>query len=178
MEVRDLGKGKALNSWSSHGGSCPPPGVLLMPLIEQLLIRTACSGSDGLFTSGPLPFSFRVFALCCSLGPAQSNAHVFSRVWLFATPWTVAHQASLSLGFPRQEYQSGLPFPSLEEIFPTHGSNPQLLHWQADSLPLNHFVNPAPLTPPPIVFILQTSSQWPCSWEIAPIPQSSNEIRC
>ena len=35
-----------------------------------------------------------------------------SRVGLFATPWTVAHQASLSMGFPRQEYWSGLPFPS------------------------------------------------------------------
>ena len=35
-----------------------------------------------------------------------------SRVWLFATPWTVAHQAPLSMGFSRQEYWSGLPFPS------------------------------------------------------------------
>ena len=35
-----------------------------------------------------------------------------SRVRLFATPWTVAHQAPLSLGFSRQEYWSGLPFPS------------------------------------------------------------------
>ena len=35
-----------------------------------------------------------------------------SLVQLFATPWTVAHQASLSTGFPRQEYWSGLPFPS------------------------------------------------------------------
>ena len=31
---------------------------------------------------------------------------------LFATPWTVARQAPLSMGFPRQEYWSGLPFPS------------------------------------------------------------------
>ena len=30
----------------------------------------------------------------------------------FVTPWTVAHQAPLSIGFPRQEYWSGLPFPS------------------------------------------------------------------
>ena len=30
----------------------------------------------------------------------------------FVTPWTVAHQASLSLGFPRQEYWNGFPFPS------------------------------------------------------------------
>ena len=35
-----------------------------------------------------------------------------SRVRLFANPWTVAHQAPLSMGFARQEYWSGLPFPS------------------------------------------------------------------
>ena len=33
-----------------------------------------------------------------------------SHVWLFATPWTVAYQAPLSMGFSRQEYCSGLPF--------------------------------------------------------------------
>ena len=36
----------------------------------------------------------------------------FSRVRLFATPWTAAHQALLSMGFPRQEYWSGWPLPS------------------------------------------------------------------
>ena len=36
---------------------------------------------------------------------------VLSHVWLFETPWTVAHQAPLSLGFSRQEYWSGLPCP-------------------------------------------------------------------
>ena len=35
-----------------------------------------------------------------------------SSVLLFSTPWTVAHQAPLSMGFSRQEYWSGLPFPS------------------------------------------------------------------
>ena len=35
-----------------------------------------------------------------------------SRAQLFATPWTVAHQAPPSMGFSRQEYWSGLPFPS------------------------------------------------------------------
>ena len=39
-----------------------------------------------------------------------------SHVRLFATPWTVAHQASLSLGFPRQEYWNGLPFPSPRDL--------------------------------------------------------------
>ena len=57
---------------------------------------------------------------------------VLNRVQLFATPWTVAHQAPLSVGFSRQEYWSGLPFPSPEDI-----PNPSLfclLHWQAGSL--------------------------------------------
>ena len=51
---------------------------------------------------------------------------VLRRVWLFATPWTVAHQAPLSMGSSRQEYWRGLPFPS-PEIFPTQGLNPCLL---------------------------------------------------
>ena len=37
---------------------------------------------------------------------------LLSRVWLFATPWTAAHQAPLSMGFSRQEYWSGVPLPS------------------------------------------------------------------
>ena len=35
----------------------------------------------------------------------------------FETPWTVAHQAPLSMGFPRQEYWSGLPFPPPGDLF-------------------------------------------------------------
>ena len=46
-----------------------------------------------------------------------------SRVQLFATLWTVAHQALLSLGFPRQEYWSGFPFPSPEDL-PDPGIEP------------------------------------------------------
>ena len=46
--------------------------------------------------------------------PFWSQAWVFaqslSHVWLFATPWTLAHQAPLCMGFPRQEYWNGLPF--------------------------------------------------------------------
>ena len=41
----------------------------------------------------------------------------------FWTPWSVAHQAPLSMGFPRQEYWSGLPFPSLEDL-PDPGLEP------------------------------------------------------
>ena len=41
-----------------------------------------------------------------------SEVKSLSRVRLFATPWTVAYQAPLSMRFSRQEYWSGLPFPS------------------------------------------------------------------
>ena len=58
----------------------------------------------------------------------------FSRVRLFATPWTVAYQAPPSMGFSRQEYQSGLPFPSPGDL-PDPGIKPGSLALQADSLP-------------------------------------------
>ena len=44
-----------------------------------------------------------------------SEVNSLSRVRLFATPWTVAYQAQ-SVGFSRQEYWSGLPFPSPEDL--------------------------------------------------------------
>ena len=40
------------------------------------------------------------------------RAQALSQVQLSATPWTIAHQAPLFMGFPRQEYWSGLPLPS------------------------------------------------------------------
>ena len=59
---------------------------------------------------------------------------------IFATPWTIACQATLSMGFFRQEYWIGLPLPS-QGIFQTQRSNPRilsLLHWQEDALQLNN----------------------------------------
>ena len=47
-----------------------------------------------------------------------------SHIWLFATPWAVAHHASLSMGFSRQEYWSGLPFPSPGDL-PNPGIEPR-----------------------------------------------------
>ena len=56
----------------------------------------------------------------------------------FATPLIVAHHTSLSLGFSRQEYWSGLPFPSPGDL-PNPAIKPECpLHWQADSLLLSH----------------------------------------
>ena len=48
---------------------------------------------------------------------AAAAAKSLSCVRLFATPWTVAYQAPLSMGFPRQEYLSGVPLPSPEVSF-------------------------------------------------------------
>ena len=50
-----------------------------------------------------------------------------------ATPWTVAHQAPLSMGFPRQGYWSGLPFPSPWDL-PDPGIEPRSPALQADAL--------------------------------------------
>ena len=56
-----------------------------------------------------------------------------SRVRLFATPWTVACQAPLSMGFSRQEYWSGLPFPSPGDL-PDLGIEPGSPALEADAL--------------------------------------------
>ena len=56
---------------------------------------------------------------------------VLSYVWLFATPWTVARQAPLSVEFPRQEYRVGCHF-LLHRTVPTQGLCLRLLCWQAD----------------------------------------------
>ena len=52
------------------------------------------------------------------------------------TPWTVAHQAPLSVGFPRTEYWSGLLLSSPGDL-PHPGIKPTSLAWQADALPLH-----------------------------------------
>ena len=57
-----------------------------------------------------------------------------SRIRLFATPWTVAYQALLSMGFSRQEYWSELPFPSPEDL-PGPEIEPRSPALQADALP-------------------------------------------
>ena len=56
-----------------------------------------------------------------------------SHVRLFATLWTVAHQAPPSMGLSRQEYWSGLPFPSPAD-FPDPGIEPRSPVFQADAL--------------------------------------------
>ena len=56
-----------------------------------------------------------------------------SRVRLFVTPWTVAHQALLSMGFSSQEYWIGLPFPPPGDL-PDPGIEPMSAELQAEAL--------------------------------------------
>ena len=61
------------------------------------------------------------------------QCQALSRVQLFVTPWTVAHQAPLSMGFSRQEYWSGMPCPPLGDL-PNPGTKSGSPAFQADSL--------------------------------------------
>ena len=74
---------------------------------------------------------------CCVLS-------CFSCVQLSATPWTIARQAPLSMGFSRQEYWSGLPgTPPRDRHDPgIEFTSLHLLYWQMDSLPLSHMRSP------------------------------------
>ena len=64
-----------------------------------------------------------------------------SRVRLFATPWTVAHQAPLSMGFSSQEYWSGLSFPSPGDL-PDPVIEPGLCHCRQILYHLSHQGSP------------------------------------
>ena len=75
-------------------------------------------------------------------------AQSFQLFWLFATVWTVAYQAPLSMGFLRQEYWSGC-HALLQVIFTTQRWNLHLLyllHWQRGSLPLTPPGKPNPIS--------------------------------
>ena len=85
-----------ISRWPSHGASRD----------EHLRVwwagRLCFSGWTNIEAASLLLLFSR--SVCCVLSR-------FSRVWLFVAPWTVACQAPLSMGFSRQEYWSGLPFP-------------------------------------------------------------------
>ena len=69
----------------------------------------------------------------CLLQCMKVKVKSLSRVRLFATPWTAAHQAPPSMGFSRQEYWSGLPFPSPGDV-PDPGIEARSPALQADAL--------------------------------------------
>ena len=79
----------------------------------------------------------RMMLLFCKRGKVNSLSHV----QLFVTPWTLAYQASQSVGFSRQQYWSGLPFPSPGDL-PDPGSNSGLPHCGQTLYPLSHQGSP------------------------------------
>jgi len=86
----------------------------------------------------------RVHTLChipSSVVKLSPRLKFLSRVWLFATPWTIAHQAPPSMGFSRPEYWNGLPFPSPGDL-PNPGIEPRSLALRADALPSEPPGNP------------------------------------
>ena len=108
---------RLLSHWDSPGkntgvGCLPSSWGLPHPGIEP----TSPALAGGFFISEPV-------------GKPQSRVKCqsLSRVQLFATPQSAAHQTPLSMGFSRQEYWSGLPS-LLLGIFPTQGSSLSLLH--------------------------------------------------
>ena len=62
------------------------------------------------------------FKILGSLVKVKVKGKSLSRVRLFATPWTVAYQAPPSMGFPRQEYWSGVPLTNLDSILKSRDS--------------------------------------------------------
>ena len=80
----------------------------------------------------------------CLPQPLKVKVKLLSRVWLFATPRTVAYQAPPSMGFSRQEYCSGVPFPSPGDL-PNPGIEPRSPALQANTLTSEPPGKPQPL---------------------------------
>ena len=83
---------------------------------------TLCDPRDGSPPGSPVPGILQARTLewaTISFSSAwkwKVKVKSLSRVWLLATPWTVAYQAPPSMGFSRQEYWSGVPLPSLKRM--------------------------------------------------------------
>ena len=86
-------------------------------------------------TSPWLNFTFDVSFLCAPV-------KLLSRVQLIATPWTVAYQAPPSMEFSKQEYWSGLPFPSPGDL-PNPGIQPRSPALRADVFPFETLGKPS-----------------------------------
>ena len=96
----------------------PSPGDLPNPEIETVSI--ASPTLEGRFFTTVPPgkpiniyiLKLYIYIICKYIYIIYVKVKSLSRVQLFATPWTVAHQVPLSMEFTRQEYWNGLPFSS------------------------------------------------------------------
>ena len=110
------------NEWSLDSNLklavCSPAAATAAKSLQSYL--TLCDPIDGSPPGSPVPGILQARTLewvAISFSNAwkwKVKAKSLSRVWLFATPWTAAYQAPLSMRFSRQEYWSGVPLPSPE----------------------------------------------------------------
>ena len=120
---------------------------------EDSALRVQGPGSDAFFNSSPYPFV----------------VSLLSRVQLFATPWTVARQAPLFMGFPRQEYWTGLLF-----LYPGDFPHPEIKP-TSPALAGGFFTTEPPGKSPHLVLLKHRSDRVPfllapstsCSWQSA-----------
>ena len=105
----------------------------------RLWCGTGCDGAENLRFFIPFGRSFFFLYHSSSLGCMFS---CFSCVQLFATPWIISHQASLSMGFSKKEYWNGLPF-LLLGCLPDPGIKPASLVLPADSFTTEPLWKPA-----------------------------------
>ena len=101
-------------------GALPPGGMYHIPPLHIVLL---CPGPLG------HPVYVSMYVICSVVSDC------------IVTPWTVAHQAPLSMEFSRPEYWSGLPFPFPGDL-PFPGVEPRSPALQADSSPLSHQGSP------------------------------------
>ena len=128
--------------WASLGGGWP--GITCFPCTERHstgpsggTTRQEASSWASHWASSDRQASAK--ALAPGGNPSGVHAKSLQYSWLFATPWTVARQAPLSLGFSRQEETGVGSHLLFQGIFLIQGLNLSLLcllHWQASSLPL------------------------------------------
>ena len=105
-----------------RGERDPPDWQLWWPILLVNLAGPWYSGIKSLVspelagrfftTASPGKVSSFNTSCCCEGKTDSETVTLLSRIWLFVTLWTVAYQAPPSMGFSRQEYWSGFPFPS------------------------------------------------------------------
>ena len=116
--------------------NCSPPGfsvhgILQARILEWIAIPFSRRSSWPRDWNQVSCFVGRFFTVWAT---GKILVKLLSPVQFFAAPWTAAYQAPPSMGFSRQEYWSGLPFPSLGDL-PDSGIKPRSSALQTDSLP-------------------------------------------
>ena len=107
-------------SWFTHPLFYPCANTAAAAAKSLQSCPTLCDPIDGSPPGSPVPGILQAKTLewvAMSFSTAwkwKAKVKSFSHVQLLATPWTAAYQAPLSMGFPRQEYWSGVPLPSLQ----------------------------------------------------------------